>query len=154
MMTKVFGVALAAAAFSISVRAEQVPAQIVPVGEIPWPKDQSQQLGSSQTPGLNTVMIVGDGETNRLYSIMFRVPPNARIAPHSHPDNRSCFVLTGLWRFAFGDRYDETKLLDLPPGSHYTEPGGRAHFAATGPQGALVQCTAVGPTATTFVDEK
>jgi len=73
-------------------------------------------------------------------------------ATHSHPDNRSCFVLSGLWYFGYGSVRSEAGLKALPPGSHYTEPAGTAHFAGTQGQEAVLECTAVGPAGTTFVN--
>jgi hypothetical protein len=61
-------------------------------------------------------------------------------------------VLSGLWYFGYGTVRDETKLKALPPGSNYTEPASTAHFAGTKNQEVIIECTAVGPTATTFVN--
>ena len=103
-------------------------------------------------PGLETVIVAGDGKQSGLYSLVFKVPPNTAIPPHSHPDDRSCFVLSGLWYFGYGTVRSETDLKALPPGSNYTEPAGVIHFAGTREQEAIVECTAVGPTGTTFVN--
>lgn len=92
------------------------------------------------------MFVVGDGQQKELFSLVFKAPPNTAIQPHSHPDERSCFVLSGLSYFAYGTVRDETKQKALPPGSNYTEPAGAAHFAGTREQEAIVECTAVGPT--------
>jgi len=116
-------------------------------------KSVSNQPGSGMRPGLETVFLIQflllsvPGHT-----LVFKIPPHTAIPPHTHPDDRSCFVLSGLWYFAYGTVHDETKLKALPPGSNYTEPAGAAHFAGTREQGAIVVCTAVGPTGTTFVN--
>ncbi len=127
-----------------------LPQRITPA-EFPWSKSVSNQAGSAMRPGLETVIVAGDGKQNSLYSLVFKVPPNTAIPPHSHPDDRSCFVLSGLWYFAYGTVRSETDLKALPPGSNYTEPAGAIHFAGTKEQEATVECTAVGPTGTTFV---
>ncbi len=64
----------------------------------------------------------GDAKGNGLYTMMVKLPANTKIPPHSHPDVRSCFVLSGTWYFAYGDSRDESLLKALPAGSHYTEP--------------------------------
>jgi quercetin dioxygenase-like cupin family protein len=120
--------------------------------EVSWSKSDSNQPGSAMRPGLETVFVAGDGKQSGLYSIVFKVPPNTAIPPHSHPDDRSCFVLSGLWYFGYGTVRDEAMLKALPPGSNYTEPAGTVHFAGTKDQEAIVECTAVGPTGTTFVN--
>lgn len=126
--------------------------QRITPAEIPWSESASKQAGSAMRPGLETVFVAGDGKQNELYSLVFKTPPNTAIPPHSHPDDRSCFVLSGLWYFGYGTVRDEAKLKALPPGSNYTEPAGVAHFAGTREQEAIVECTAVGPTGTTFVN--
>lgn len=126
--------------------------QLLTPAEIPWAKSVSDRAGSAMRPGLETVYVVGDGTRKELYSLIFRVPPNTAIPPHSHPDDRSCFVLSGRWYFAYGTVRDEAKLKLLPGGSNYTEPAGVPHFAGTRDEEAIVECTAVGPTGTTFVN--
>jgi quercetin dioxygenase-like cupin family protein len=105
----------------------------------------SNQPGSGMRPGLDTVFVAGDGNEKELYSLVFKAPANTAIQPHSHPDDRSCFVLSGLWYFGYGTVRDEAKLEALPPGSNYTEPAGTVHFAGTKGQEAIVECTGVGP---------
>jgi quercetin dioxygenase-like cupin family protein len=128
-----------------------IPQRITP-DEIPWRKSVSNQAGSAMRPGLETVFVAGDGKQNSLYSLVFKVPPNTVIPPHSHPDDRSCFVLSGLWYFGYGSVGSEAELKALPSGSNYTEPAGANHFAGTKEQEAMVECTAVGPAGTTFVN--
>ena len=137
---------------NIAAQERKLVQQRVAVDEIPWSKSVNNRPGSAMRPGLETVFVVGDGQQKALFSLVFKVPPNTAIQPHSHPDQRSCFVLSGLWYFAYGTARDETKLKTLPPGSNYTEPAGAAHFASTREQEAIVECTAVGPTGTTFIN--
>ena len=127
------------------------PQRLTP-SEIAWPRNTANQAGSAMRPGTETVFLVGDGKSNQLYSLLFRIPPNTVIPPHSHPDGRSCFVLSGLWYFGYGTARSESGLKALPPGSHYTEPNGSPHFAGTKAQEAVLECTAVGPAGTTFVN--
>jgi quercetin dioxygenase-like cupin family protein len=135
----------------VAQKGKMVPQRITPT-EIPWSKSVSNQPGSAMRSGLESVFLTGDGKQNELYSLVFKIPPNTAIPPHSHPDDRSCFVLSGLWYFGYGTVREETKLKALPPGSNYTEPGGTIHFAGTKDQEAIVECTAVGPAGTTFVN--
>ncbi len=113
---------------------------------------QPEQAGTGMAPGLTTYYAVGDGKRNELFSLIFKVPPNSRIEAHSHPDARSCFVLQGTWYLGYGDKFEKSELKALPPGSHYTEPAGANHFAATRDSAALVECTGVGPTGTKFAN--
>jgi quercetin dioxygenase-like cupin family protein len=130
--------------------AQQVPEQRLPAAKFNWPQSQANQAGSAMRQGLQTIFVLGDGTGKNLFSIVFRVPPNTQIPPHSHPDERSCFVLSGMWYFGHGTVRDETQLQALPAGSSYSEPAGRIHFAGTKDVEAIAECTAIGPTGTTF----
>jgi quercetin dioxygenase-like cupin family protein len=146
------GLLLMIVSLSVVAQKEKLLPQRLTPAEFPWSRSVSNQPGSAMRPGLETVIVAGDGKQNSLYSLVFRVPPNTAIPPHSHPDDRSCFVLSGLWYFGYGTVRNEAELKALPPGSNYTEPAGEIHFAGTREQEALVECTAVGPTGTTFVN--
>jgi len=51
-----------------------------------------------------------------------------------------------------GDHFDEAQLKALSPGSFYTEPPGRNHFAETGNDPVVVAITGFGPSSTEYVD--
>jgi quercetin dioxygenase-like cupin family protein len=130
--------------------AQGIPEQRLPAEKFNWPQSQANQAGSAMRPGLQTIFVLGDGTSKQLFSIVFRVPPNTNIPPHSHPDERSCFVLSGMRYFGYGTVRDEAQLQALSAGSSYTEPAGRIHFAGTKDVEAIAECTAMGPTGTTF----
>ena len=132
--------------------AQEVLEQSLRLDEFNWPQSQLNEAGSAMVQGQQVIFVVGDGKSKGLFSIVFKVPPNTKIEPHSHPEERSCFVLSGTWYFAYGTVWDESKLKALPVGGNYTEPAGRPHFAATKDGEVIQQCTAVGPTGTTFVN--
>jgi quercetin dioxygenase-like cupin family protein len=131
----------------------QVKEQRLPADQFNWSQSQGNAAGSAMQSGLETIFVVGDGTSDKLFSVVFRVPPNTKIPPHSHPDDRSCFVLSGTWYFGYGLVRDEGKLQALPAGSSYTEPANEIHFAGTKDVEAIAECTAVGPTGTTFPNQ-
>jgi quercetin dioxygenase-like cupin family protein len=130
---------------------EIAPARM-PAAEIPWPDTSTRVEGTGMRAGLQVLVVAGDARSNGLYTMMFKLPANSRVPPHSHPDVRSCFVLSGTFYFAYGETWDEGLLQALPAGSHYTEPAGMNHFAASRDEAVIAECTAVGPTGTTFVN--
>jgi len=83
---------------------------------------------------------------------MLRVPAHTQIAAHSHRNDRVATVVSGTWRIAYGDKFDESKLKTLPPGSFYTEPPNTPHFARTGTTPAVVQISGSGPSGTRYQD--
>lgn len=108
--------------------------------------------GTSGVTGIRTTVLYGDPTKAGPYTIALWAPPNMRIAAHSHRDDRTAVVVSGVWRFGYGRKADEALVKILPPGSFYSEPAGVDHFAMTGPEGASVYISGFGPTSTDYVE--
>lgn len=128
------------------------PEERLTPAEYKFPETGNPGTGSSGAADIRTVILKGDPDRAGVYTIMLRVPAHARIAAHSHRDDRVATVISGTWRIGYGDQFDEAKLKALPPGSFYTEPPGQAHFAETGDEPVVVQITGYGPSSTDYVD--
>jgi pimeloyl-ACP methyl ester carboxylesterase len=120
--------------------------------EYKFPQQDNPGTGSSGVGGIETVALKGNPDQAGVYTIMLRVPAHTRIAAHSHRDDRVATVISGTWHIGYGDKFDEAKLKALPPGSFYTEPPVRNHFAETGDEAVVVQITGFGPSSTEYVD--
>src|SRR5258707_1083450 len=120
--------------------------------EYKFPQVANPGTGSSGVGGIQTIVLKGNPDQAGIYTIMLRVPAHTRIAAHSHRDDRVATVISGTWHIGYGDRSDEARLKALPPGSFYTEPPGKAHFAETGDEPVVVQITGFGPSSTEYVD--
>jgi quercetin dioxygenase-like cupin family protein len=110
--------------------------------------------GGSGTSGLaavSTTLLFGDPTQPGLYSIELKVAPDTVIQAHAHRDTRTAMVVSGLWHFGYGTVNEAQAVKTLPPGSFYTEPGAIAHFARTGPEGAVLVITGYGPSDTEYV---
>ncbi len=120
--------------------------------EYKFPQVGNPGTGSSGVGGIQTVVLKGNPDQAAVYTIMLRVPAHTRIAAHSHRDDRVATVISGTWHIGYGDKFDEAKLKALSPGSFYTEPPSRNHFAETGDEPVVVQITGFGPSSTEYVD--
>jgi len=120
--------------------------------EYKFPQVGNPGTGSSGVGGIQTVVLKGNPDQAGVYTIMLRVPAHTRIAAHSHRDDRVATVISGTWHIGYGDKFDEAKLKALPPGSFYTEPPSRNHFAETRDEPVVVQITRFGPSSTEYVD--
>jgi uncharacterized RmlC-like cupin family protein len=120
--------------------------------EYEFPQQGNPGTGSSGIGGIQTVVLKGDPNEAGVYTIMLRVPAHTQIAAHSHRDDRVATVISGTWHIGYGEKFDEAKLKSLPPGSFYTEPPSKAHFAETGDEPVVVQITGFGPSSTDYVD--
>src|SRR6202035_828217 len=117
-----------------------------------FPQRGNPGTGRSGVGGSETGGLTGYPDQAGVYTIMLRVPAHTRIAAHAHRDDRVATVISGTWRIGYGDRFDEGRLKALPPGSFYTEPSGRNHFAETSDEAVVVQITGFGPSSTEYVD--
>lgn len=108
--------------------------------------------GTSGVAGIQTTVLYGDPAKPGPYVIEIRVPANTRIAAHQHRDDRTAVVVSGTWWFGYGPAAGEAAAKALPPGSFYTEPAGRAHFALTRAEPVVAYISGTGPTDTHFVD--
>ena len=106
--------------------------------------------GTSGVSGIRTTVLEGDPTRSGLYTIRLDVPAGTRIEAHSHKDDRSATVVSGTWYLGYGGHFEEKALKALPPGSFYTEPRGRMHFARTLDESVVVHITGYGPTDTTY----
>jgi pimeloyl-ACP methyl ester carboxylesterase/uncharacterized RmlC-like cupin family protein len=120
--------------------------------EFKFPDGGAAGTGTSGISGIRTVVLKGDPERAGLYTIMLQIPANTRIAAHDHQDDRVATVVSGTWYIGYGDRFNSADLKALPPGSFYTEPANRSHFAETRDEPVIVQITGVGPSSTRYVD--
>lgn len=105
-----------------------------------------------RVPGLGVARIIGKGTESGPYVYRVKFPSGRVVQAHSHPDDRTYTVISGTWHIGWGEKYDESKLIALGPGSFYTEPAGVAHFVATPDGEAIVQVTGTGPTKADYVD--
>jgi quercetin dioxygenase-like cupin family protein len=108
--------------------------------------------GTSGVAGIQAVTLQGEPSAAGPYTIVIRVPPHTRIAAHRHRDARSGIVVSGTWYFGYGSSALDGETRALPPGSYYTEPADRAHFAMTRDEPAVVYITGYGPTDTRYVE--
>lgn len=106
--------------------------------------------GTSGVAGILTTLVVGDPTKAGPYTIRLSVPPNTKIRAHSHRDDRSAVVVTGIWYFAYGANTDRAAEKELPAGSFYTEPGGVAHYAETKADPVVIVITGYGPSDTVY----
>lgn len=97
---------------------------------------------------LEGAWVLGGEAAAEPYLLRVRLQAGGRIAPHTHPDDRTTTVLSGTLRVGLGDGFDEGRLVTVPAGGVYVIPAGVPHFlwAKDGP--VVYQESGFGPTAT------
>ena len=114
-------------------------------------KAHDSGAGTSGVSGIRTTVVAGDPTQAGPYTIRLSIPANTKIQAHTHRDNRTAIVISGVWYFGYGPIAGEAEEKALPAGSFYTEPGGVAHFAETKADPVIVYITGYGPSDTVYV---
>lgn len=110
--------------------------------------------GTSGVSGIRTTILSGDPTRAGLYTIRLTVPARTRIAAHTHKDDRTVQVISGVWYFGYGDEAKDAAKKALPGGSFYSEPAAVAHFAETMGEPAVVVITGYGPSDTEYTESE
>jgi quercetin dioxygenase-like cupin family protein len=103
-------------------------------------------------PGWKQAILVGDPDKPGPYVQRIKIPPNALVPPHSHPDTENITVLAGTFGIGEGPTADKAKGQVLGVGSFYLLPANTVHFAWAGAKGATLQIHGVGPSGMTMVE--
>ena len=107
--------------------------------------------GTSGVSGIRTTVVAGDPTKPGIYTIRLSIPANTTIQAHTHRDDRTAVVASGVWYLGYGNIADAAAVKALPAGSFYTEPAGVAHFAQTRDNPVLLYITGNGPTDTVYL---
>ena len=91
--------------------------------------------------------IYGDPAKPGPYAFRVRAQAGHRLAPHTHPDERTVTVLLGTYWSAVGETFADDKLLAFPAGSFYVIPAGVPHYSAVLEGEVEFQEAGVGPSA-------
>lgn len=124
---------------------------------IPMQRLTPPEIATLATPpagsrvGVQMTNLIGDPKKPGLYTVRVSIPPNTKVPPHTHRDNRCVTVISGTWHMGYGSRFDAAALKDLPPGSFYTEPADQAHFAQTLGEPVVIWVTGYGPSDTKLI---
>jgi quercetin dioxygenase-like cupin family protein len=129
---------------------QTIPQMRLTPTEINSGSGDDKAAGGAGAAGVRTKVLAGDPSAAGLYTILLFVPAHTTIQAHSHRDGRVATVVSGDWRFGYGDHFDASALKTLPAGSVYSEPAGDYHFAQTEGTAAVVQISGYGPTDTHY----
>jgi quercetin dioxygenase-like cupin family protein len=128
------------------------PTRARPAGFVEVPADRVPWQAHSAIPGAELAVLLGKPREAGPLIVRVKLPPNAQVMPHTHPEARTYTVLAGEWKLGFGEKYDATALLSYSTGSMYRLPAKIPHFQAAGASGAIVQIESIGPTSTDFIN--
>jgi quercetin dioxygenase-like cupin family protein len=102
------------------------------------------QASPAMQKGAQGVALVGDPGKEGPYVIRLKFPAGFKVAPYSHPNDENVTVISGMFHFGIGDKFDETKGTALKPGGFAQAPKGIKHFAWAS-QETVIQLHGMGP---------
>ena len=117
------------------------------------PKEIKFTANPNDPTGLQTVVLDGNPTQPELYTSRVKIPANVKLLAHFHPETRHVIVLSGTFYYGYGDKFDESKLIEMPAGTFFTEPAKQPHFAWTKNGEVILQVTGVGPTGKTDLQQ-
>jgi hypothetical protein len=101
--------------------------------------------------GAQFAVLAGDPAKAGPFVIRLKVPDGYRIMPHWHPTTENVTVLSGEFRVAMGNKFDETSLQTLPAHSVAVMPATHRHYAMAKGE-TEVQVNSTGPFKLTYVN--
>jgi len=113
------------------------------------------QLKFNRNPatGSEIAVVTGNPREAGPFVLRVRYPAGLKAMPHSHPNDTYVTVISGVLRYAEGEKFDESKLKDYPAGSFFVIPAKVPHFeSAAAPM--EFQAHGAGPIRFIFVDPK
>jgi quercetin dioxygenase-like cupin family protein len=101
--------------------------------------------------GAQMSLLAGDPTKPGVFVIRLKMPAGYRIPPHHHPTDEYVTVISGDLGLGMGDKFDPARGAALAPGGFAQAGAGMNHYAWS-KNGAVVQVSAVGPFAMTYVN--
>src|ERR1043166_4013306 len=101
--------------------------------------------------GAKMAVLQGDPSKPELFTVRLEFPAGYTIAPHFHPTDEHVTVISGTFLVGMGDKADFTQALTLPAGGFITA-GANMHHYARAKGVTVVQVSAIGPFALTYVN--
>jgi quercetin dioxygenase-like cupin family protein len=102
-------------------------------------------------PGAKMAVLQGDPSQASPFTVRLEMPDGYTIPPHFHPTDENVTVIEGTFLVGMGDKADFSKPLTLAAGGFITAPANHHHFARAKGK-TVVQVTAIGPFALTYVN--
>ena len=101
--------------------------------------------------GAQMAVLSGDPGKPGVFVIRLKMPAGYKIPAHHHPTDEYVTVVSGDFSLGMGDKLDPAKSAKLTPGG-FAKAGAKMNHFAYSTGGAVVQVSAEGPFAMTYVN--
>lgn len=120
-------------------------------GDLLIVKPADLKWSDGPVPGAQIAVIEGKMDQAGPITARIKLAANARIPPHWHPGVERVTVLSGVFNYGRGDKFDQQKSAALGPGSVIVMPPKFHHFAWTAEE-TVIQLNLAGPWGITYVN--
>ena len=98
----------------------------------------------SLPPGAKFALLEGDPAKEGPFTMRIRLPDGYKIPPHTHPKVEHITVISGVFNFGKGAKFDQSATRPMPAGTFAYWPAGMAHFVWAKGE-TVVQLHGIGP---------
>lgn len=75
------------------------------------------EAGTGEFKGLTVAWLSGDPTKMGPWTVRLKAPAGAKFPVHYHNDTEMVTIISGTFEAAIGDKFDASKLMELPAGS-------------------------------------
>jgi hypothetical protein len=117
---------------------------------------QPEQLTWRGQPGATqqTVLFGDPNKEGSLYGILIKWAPHTGSRPHTHPNDRFIYVISGTWWKGEGPKYDADSMVPIKAGGVLTDVGKGIHYDAARDEPVTLEIVGIGPATTTNAEIK
>jgi quercetin dioxygenase-like cupin family protein len=102
--------------------------------------------------GAQSALLSGDpSKAGGLYALRVKIPDGFKVPPHWHPVDENVTVLQGALMVGTGDKFDASRLKEVPAGSYMVMPKEMRHFAQAKGE-TILQLNGIGPFEINYVN--
>lgn len=102
--------------------------------------------------GAQAAVLSGDPtKAGGLYALRVKIPDGYKVPPHWHPVDENVTVLQGTLMVGTGEKFDASKLKEVPAGSYMVMPKEMRHFAQAKGD-TVLQLNGIGPFEINYVN--
>jgi hypothetical protein len=101
--------------------------------------------------GAEITVLSGDPSKDGPFVLRLKMPSGYKVPAHSHPTDESATVISGNFHIGMGDKFDETKAIELTAGGYAEAPAKMNHYGWVSSP-SVVQLHGQGPFAITYVN--
>lgn len=113
--------------------------------------DQIQWTG---TGGNRQAVLYGDPSKPGLYVELTKWLPGNMSRPHSHPNDRYIYVVSGTWWVGTGPNYDPASTTAMPAGSFVIHKANELHYDGAKDGECVLEIVGMGPASSTAAQGK